>query len=223
MERTTMKTWAEEDRPREKLATKGRNALTNTELLAILLGSGNKKQTAVDLAGQILQSCDNDLGVLTKLSLSSLTKFNGVGQAKALTLLASFELGRRRKAAEERKVMKISGPDSAYELLRPYFEDLSHEEFYALYLNRANGVKAIEQISIGGMSGTVADGKVIFRRALELEASGIILAHNHPSGNLKASEQDVRLTKNLTEFGRLVDIQVLDHLIITDNGYLSVL
>lgn len=223
MKRTTLKTWAEEDRPREKLAMKGRNALTNAELLAILLGSGNRDQTAVELAADILFACDNNLSSLTKMSYSSLKKFKGVGEAKALTLLASFELGRRRKDGLKSASLKIGGPEDAYRILRPYFEDLGHEEFYVLYLNRSNVVLASEQISIGGLSGTVADGKVIFKRALELQASGLILAHNHPSGNLKASEQDLQLTKNLTEFGRLIDIQVMDHLILTDNGYLSLL
>lgn len=221
--RTTLKTWAEEDRPREKLAIKGKNALTNAELLAILLGIGNRRQTAVELAAEILHNCGNDLSRLTKLNQSDLQKFEGVGEAKALTLLACFELGRRRKETETSIPQKINGPQDAYQWFRPYFEDLKHEEFYCLFLNRNNGIIGCEQISVGGTSGTVADGKIIFKRCLDLQASGIILAHNHPSGNLKASEQDLRLTKNLSQFGTCIDIQVLDHLIITDNGYLSLL
>ncbi len=217
----SIKSWAEDDRPREKLKQKGRSVLSDAELLAILLGSGNRQLSAVDLAKLILRSVDNDLSKLSKMSIAELTNFKGVGDAKAIGVMASMELARRIQLFRKSKPEKISTSKHVYSLLKQYFLDLTHEEFYVVFLDRANHVLRTEQISKGGLFGTVADGKIIFRKALETKCSAIILAHNHPSGNLKPSETDLRLTKSLIEFGELIDLQVLDHLIFSDNGYFS--
>jgi DNA repair protein RadC len=221
MSQLTLKQWAEEDRPREKMLLKGRSALSDAELIAILFGSGSREKSAVELAKEILSKNKNDLAKVNRLSCAELTEYKGVGQAKAITLMAAMELGRRRMSIELQEETKIINSNQAYQLFRPYLTDIPHEEFYVLYLTAANTLIACEQLSKGGMTGTVADGKLMFKRALQLSASGMILGHNHPSGNLKASEADIRLTKNLTEFGKMVDITILDHLIITDYGYLS--
>ncbi|MBU2060637.1 MAG: DNA repair protein RadC [Bacteroidetes bacterium] len=221
MNQLTVKQWAEDDRPREKMLLKGRGALSDAELIAILFGSGSREKSAVELAKEILNKSHNDLARLSRLSCAELTEHKGVGQAKAISLMAAMELGRRRMSAEKNEETKIVSSNQAYQLFRPFLTDLPHEEFYVLYLTAANTLLSCEQLSKGGMTGTVADGKLLFKRALQLSASGVILGHNHPSGNLKASEADIRLTKNLTEFGKMVDITILDHLIITDYGYLS--
>ena len=217
----SIKTWAEDDRPREKMKFKGRSVLSDAELLAIILGSGNRDVSAVDLAKQILNSVGNDLSRLAKLSIAQLTGFNGVGDAKAISVMASMELARRKQVEGSSKPNKVTSSNHVYQLLKQYFLDLSHEEFYVVFLDRANHILKVEQISKGGLSGTVADGKIIFQKALEAKSSAIILAHNHPSGNLKPSEADFRLTKSLIQFGKFIDLQVLDHLIFSDNGYFS--
>lgn len=218
---TTIKLWAEDDRPREKMLLKGKNALSDSEIIAILLGSGARNKTAVELAQEILNAHQNDLHQLGKSSVKELTIHKGMGEAKALTLMAALELGRRRKEADKAKKVKIESSNDVYELLNHLFQDLQHEEFYVVFLDRGNQVLRYEQISKGGISGTVADGKVIFKSALLYQASALILAHNHPSGNLVASPQDIKLTKNLKSFGEFIGIEVLDHVIFTDNGYLS--
>lgn len=218
---STIKFWAEDDRPREKLILKGKNALSDSEIIAILIGSGTREKTAVELAQEILQAHNNDLQQLGRSGVKDLSKHKGMGEAKSIALMAALELGRRRKEREGTKRIKVQSARDVYELLAPYFMDLNHEEFYVVFLNRSNGVLAYEQVSKGGVSGTIADGKIIFKSALMHQASALILAHNHPSGNLKASESDIRLTKNLHQFGKLIGIEVLDHLIFTDNGYLS--
>ncbi|MDA9555183.1 DNA repair protein RadC [Pelobium sp.] len=217
----TIKTWAEEDRPREKLSTQGRRALTDAELIAILIGSGSTTESAVDLSKRILHSCKNDLNLLAKLSIQELSKFKGIGEAKAISIIAALELGRRRKEEQTQDLDKITSSKDIYNLLAPYFSDLPHEEFWMLSLNRANKVLNKVLISKGGQSGTIADPKIIFKAALEHNAAYIILSHNHPSGNLKPSDADIHLTKKLREAGKLLDITVLDHLIITDGGYFS--
>ncbi len=217
----SIKDWAEEDRPREKLLLKGKQALSDAELMAILLGSGTVSVSAVELAKQILQMSSNNLNELAKCSVKDLQKFKGIGEAKAITIVSALELGRRRKESEPIKRDKISGSSDVYEIMKPHLLDLHHEEFWILLLNRANGVIKKEKISTGGVAGTVADPKIIFKRALEETASGIILVHNHPSGNLKPSQADIDLTKKLREGAKLLDMQVLDHLIFTDNGYYS--
>lgn len=217
----TIKCWAEDDRPREKMILKGKSALSDTELLAIILGSGSRQQTAVELAQELLLSTENDLARFSKISLHELKKFNGVGEAKAVSVLAALELGRRRKETEKPDRTKITSSQLVYQHMRPYLQDLQHEEFYVLLLNRANEILFTRQISIGGMSGTVADGKLIFRSAIESGAHAMILVHNHPSDQLKPSDADRSLTKKMVEFGKYIDLPVLDHVIFTDNGYFS--
>ncbi|OFY84414.1 MAG: hypothetical protein A3F72_01210 [Bacteroidetes bacterium RIFCSPLOWO2_12_FULL_35_15] len=216
-----IKSWAEEDRPREKLMEKGRHALTEAELIAILIASGSKNETAVELSKRILGSVSNDLNDLGKLSVNELTKFKGIGEAKAISIVAALELGRRRKETKIAKREKITTSKDVYEIMRPSMMDLPHEEFWLLMLNRANSVIKKELMSRGGIAGTVVDSKLIFKTALENYACSIIICHNHPSGNLKPSEQDIKITKNIKEAGKIMEIQLLDHLIITENGFYS--
>jgi DNA repair protein RadC len=220
-QKVNIKSWAEADRPREKLMLHGRRHLTDAELLAILIGSGNKNETAVDLSKRILSFYQNDLDALGKSSIAELSKFKGIGEAKGITIVAALELGRRRKETVATPIQKIGSAIDAYQLLWPDLADLNHEEFWILLLNRANHVKSKHLISKGGQSGTIADPKIIFKTALENNAAYIILAHNHPSGNLKPSNEDIRLTKKLVEGGRMMDLLIVDHLIITDKGYYS--
>ncbi len=217
----SIKKWAEEDRPREKLLQKGRHVLTDAELMAILIRSGTKKETAVEIARKILAELGNDLNALARLSVQDLVKFKGIGEAKALSIIAALELGRRRQGTEEVRRKKILTSRDIYEIFRPVFLDLPHEEFHVLYLNRSNTVIRKESVSRGGVSGTVVDPKIIFKQALLHQASSIVLCHNHPSGNLKPSNEDVSLTKKLKEAGNNLEIPVLDHLIFTDRGYYS--
>lgn len=219
--RLTIKRWAEEDRPREKLLLKGKSALSEAELIAILIGSGNRDQTAVELSQYILNQCENDLSKLARLSVKDLQRFKGIGEAKAISIVAALEIGRRRKETEPTKRVRITSSHDAFQLLQSDFMDLNHEEFWLLLLKRNNEVIKKEMLSRGGVSGTVVDAKIIFKRALEETASGLILAHNHPSGNLKPSSEDISLTKRLKEAGKSLDISVLDHLIITDQGFFS--
>lgn len=218
---TTIKTWAEEDRPREKMMLKGRGAMSDAELIAILLGSGTRELTAVELAREILSKSNYSLNELGAKSVQDFIKFKGIGEAKAITLCAAMELARRKVSVAEKNRYKIKCSNDAYKFLKADFLDLRHEEFYILLLNRANEVIGKEQISKGGISGTVADGKVIFNKALEMKSSGVILAHNHPSGQIKPSEKDIKLTKSFVSFGKFIDLVILDHLIITDENYYS--
>ena len=217
----SIKSWAEDDRPREKFMAKGRSALSDAELIAILIGSGNKNESAVELSKKILSSVGNNLNRLGQLSLNDLMKFKGIGEAKAISIISALELGRRRKTLGDDKTVKIESSITAYEALYPYLADLDHEQFYTMLLNRSNKVIDIVKISQGGVSGTVADSKLIFKSAVEKLASGIILAHNHPSGNLSPSQADITLTRKLQEAGKLLDISVLDHIIIANNEYFS--
>lgn len=220
-QKLNIKAWAEEDRPREKLALKGKISLSDAELIAILIGSGNKNETAVELSKKILSSTNNDLNQLAKLTLTDLMKFNGIGEAKAITIIAALELGRRKKSNNKIEKSIIKSSQSAYEEIAAYLSDLQHEEFWVIYLNRKNEVLKKVNISKGGISGTIADSKIIFKNAIDSLASAIILCHNHPSGNLKPSESDIKLTKKMTEIGLLMETPVLDHLIIGENNYLS--
>ena len=221
MQSTTIKSWAEDDRPREKLNKKGRAALSDAELLAILIGSGTRNVSALELSRSILSESQNCFAELSKVSINDLQKFKGIGEAKAITIYAAMEIARRRSEKSKVKKFKIQSSKDAYEYLHPKLMDLCHEEFHVLYLNRGNDVLGCEQISKGGISGTVADGKLIFHKGLELKSSGLILAHNHPSGQLKPSEADLKLTESLVKFGKFIDLQVLDHLIFSDNNYFS--
>lgn len=217
----SIKQWAEDDRPREKLLLKGKNALSDAELIAILFSTGSKNETAVDIAKKVLNSVSGNLVDLSKLNIKELQKFKGIGEAKAISLLAALELGRRRRESEvsERKII-ISSKD-VFELFQSELSDNTYEEFWILLLNRANKIISKHCISEGGISGTVVDPKKIFKLALENNASSMILCHNHPSGNIKPSEQDISLTKKLKEGGRILDIQVTDHIIISDKSYFS--
>jgi DNA repair protein RadC len=216
-----IKSWAEEDRPREKLLLKGKAALSDAELLGILINSGIQHWTAVDLAKLILQSVGQDLNALAKLTVKELSKFKGIGEARAITIVSALELGRRRKDSAIQERPKITSSRDAFEVLRPHLWDLPHEEFWVILLNRGNTVLRCHQVSSGGVSGTVADPKLIFKAAIEYLASGLILAHNHPSGNLQPSQADRDLTKKMRQAGQLLDISVLDHLILGENNYLS--
>lgn len=220
-EKLNIKQWAEEDRPREKLLLKGKNVLSDAELIAILIGSGNRTETAVELAKRILTSVSNDLNQLAKLNLADLMQFNGIGEAKAISIAAALELGRRRKESTEEKKIKIGSSKNAYEAINDVLSDLPHEEFWVLYLNRKNEIIKRENISKGGVTGTVADGKIIFKNAVNLLASTIILCHNHPSGNLKPSEADIKLTKKMKEIGVIMETPVVDHIIVGNNNYFS--
>lgn len=216
-----IRSWAEDDRPREKLLLKGRAALSDAELIAILIGSGSADETAVGLSKRILSSLGNQLSQLAKLSVQDLTQFKGIGEAKAISIIAALELGRRRKETETDKRVKITGSQTVFDEIYPNLGDLNHEEFWVVFLNRANEVIGKQNISKGGVSGTVVDPKVVFKQAVQFPASAIILAHNHPSGNLKPSQADHQLTKKLKEAGKALDIPVLDHLIIGERDYFS--
>lgn len=216
----SIKCWREDDRPREKLELKGRHALSDAELLAILLGSGSRNESALDLAKRMLDHFKG-FSQLAKAGISELTGFKGVGKAKAITILSGMEIARRTTAETAFKRIAIQSSQAAYEAIYPYLADLDHEQFWILLLNRANHLINPLHISTGGMSGTVADSKVIFKKALEHKASAIILAHNHPSGNRKASRADIQLTEQLSKAGKLLDISVLDHIIVADKNYFS--
>ena len=217
----TIKNWAEEDRPREKLLLQGRRALTDAELIAILIGSGSTNETAVELSKRILHHFGNDLSVLGKQSVVELSKFKGIGEAKAISIIAALELGRRRQDTPEPEVVQITRSKDIFDLLSRYFSDIHHEEFWIILLNKANKVSSKYLISKGGMAGTVVDPKIIFKVALENNAAGLILAHNHPSGNLKPSQADINLTKKIINAGNMLDIQVLDHVIFAEKHYFS--
>ena len=217
----SIKDWAHDDRPREKLVIKGKGALSDAELVAILIASGNRDESAVELSKRILQSLGNNLNRLAKLSVNDLIKFKGIGEAKAISIIASLELGRRRRTADVLEKAKIGGSKDAFQILQLKLEDLPHEEFWVMLLNRANKVIDTKLVGRGGVSSTVVDSKVIFSFALESLASAIILAHNHPSGNLKPSNSDIRLTKKIVDAGKIMEVPVLDHIIVGDNDYFS--
>jgi DNA repair protein RadC len=213
--------WAEDDRPREKLLTKGRANLSDAELLAILIGTGTKALSAVDLAKQVLQQADLNLNNLARLSVKDLTRIKGIGEAKAISIVSALELGRRRKESVVPGRPRITNSIDVVEMMKQDLLDLNHEEFWIVILNRANYVLRKNKISSGGISGTVADPKLIFKSALDHRGSSIILVHNHPSGNLQPSQADITLTKTLKEAGKFLEIPVLDHIIVSDNSYFS--
>ncbi|NLX82117.1 MAG: DNA repair protein RadC [Proteiniphilum sp.] len=222
MKSGSIKNWAEEDRPREKLMQKGVNALTDSELLAIIIGSGNDNESAVELSRKILHKSDNNINNLAKLSVNDLVNgFRGIGPAKAINIIASLELGRRRKLEEIPDKKKITSSKDAYSQFFPILSDLNHEETWALILDRSNKVVATMQVSRGGISGTVVDIRLILREAINHYASGIILGHNHPSENCTPSPQDTALTKKLKEAARWMDIELLDHIIVCGETYYS--
>lgn len=216
-----IKQWAAEDRPREKLLAHGVRALTDAELIAILIGSGNTEETAVELSRRILASVNNDLNELGRKGIPFLSGFKGIGEAKAITIVASLELGKRRREAGELKPDKITGSKDVADLFMPLLSDLQHEEFWILLLNRGNKIIDKQMASQGGMAGTVIDVRLIMKTAIEKLASSIILCHNHPSGTLEASKADVEITNKLKKAGELMDVPVLDHIIIGRNKYYS--
>tara|TARA_Y100000766_G_C18869899_1_gene587684 strand:+ start:515 stop:1201 length:687 start_codon:yes stop_codon:yes gene_type:complete len=217
---TSIKNWSCDDRPREKLIEKGEVSLSDAELLAILLGSGSKNESALDLAKRILNYAQNNLIELGRLSVDDFMQFKGVGEAKAVTLCSSFELARRRKNSILGRV-KINSADDVFNEIAPFVSDLNHEEFWVLYLNRANVVLRKLRMSSGGISGTVVDQKIILKKALLCLASSIILVHNHPSGNINPSIQDKKVTKKMKLACELLEINLLDHIIIAGNSYYS--
>ncbi|MEK6450239.1 MULTISPECIES: RadC family protein [Myroides] len=220
-QRITIKEWAEDDRPREKLVLKGKASLSDAELLAILIGSGNKEESAVELCKKILLTYNNNLGLLARQSLSQLTSFKGIGEAKAISIIAALELGQRRRMNEQLDLSKITSSKDVFEIMNPIIGSLDHEEFWVIFLNNSNKIKFKTSLSKGGMTGTVVDIRVLFQIALEQKATGIILSHNHPSGKLKPSEADISITKKIKEAGKVMDVQVLDHVIVTEYSYYS--
>ena len=217
----SIKSWAEEDRPREKMLAKGKEALSNAELIAILIGSGNSKETAVDLSKRILHDSKDNLIELSRLTINDFMKYNGIGEAKAVTIAAALELGRRRRFSEALEKPSIKNSQIAYECFYAHLSDLNHEQFWIMLLNNANKVIKLEKIGVGGMTGTTADPKKIFKSALENNAASVMLCHNHPSGNVIPSNADKQITNNLVKAGQFLEIKILDHIIIGNDNYFS--
>lgn len=219
--RKSIKDWSEDDRPREKLLLKGVSVLSNAELIAILIGSGSIELSAVGLSKKLLASADNDLNVLAKKTVEELIQIKGIGKAKAVSIIAAIALSRRLQSSVSKVKPKILSSQDAYDILSPILSHLVKEEFWVLYLNRANKLIASKQISSGGISGTVFDLRLILKEALLLNATGLILSHNHPSGNVIPSQSDIDLTVKSCEAGEIMNVNVLDHLIIGDQSYYS--
>ncbi len=217
----SIKHWSDDDKPREKLVQKGKSVLSDAELIAILIGSGSRNESAVELSKRILASANNSLNELGKLSHKQLMQFKGIGEAKAISIAAALEIGRRRRGEEAQKVTKIISSQNVFELLQPTMGELAHEEFWIVYLNNANSVMHTAQLSKGGITGTLVDVRLVMKQALELGAVALILAHNHPSGTLKPSEADKQITRKLKGAAEALDLKVLDHLIITQKRYFS--
>lgn len=216
-----IRSWSEDDRPREKLILKGKSALSDAELIAILIGSGSRNETAVGLSKRMLAKSSNNLNAFGKLSMEQLLQFKGIGEAKAITIIAAMELGRRRRAEEVVELAKISSSQSVFQIMQPIIGELPHEEFWIIYLNNSNKIIHKCQLSKGGITGTVVDVRLVFKVAIEQNATAIILCHNHPSGVLKASEADRQITRKLKTAGENLDIKILDHLIVTETAFLS--
>ena len=217
----SIKNWSQDDQPREKLLYKGKAALSDAELVAILIGSGNRQESAVDLCKRILANTNNNLSALGKLSIKQLMEYKGIGEAKAISIIAALELGRRRRGEEALEKNKITSSSSVFELMQPVIGELQHEEFWIIYVNNSNKVIQKNQLSKGGITGTLVDVRLVLKNALEVGATGLILAHNHPSGTLKPSEADKQITQKLKSAAQSLDIKVLDHLIITEKAYFS--
>ncbi|MFQ3181447.1 MAG: DNA repair protein RadC [Polaribacter sp.] len=221
MEKLTIKSWALDDRPREKLVAKGKTALSDAELIAILIGSGNREESAVALSQRILKGVNGNINELAKLSVKKLTVFKGIGDAKAISIITALELGKRRQLEVALEKPKIASSKDVANLMQPVLGDLEHEEFWVLFLNNSNKVVAKSQISKGGLTATIVDIRLVFKSALELASVGIIVCHNHPSGKLQPSVADKQLTQKIKEAGTILDIKLLDHLIITEKAYFS--
>lgn len=213
--------WSEDDKPREKLMLKGKSVLSDAELIAILIGSGSRNESAVELSKRILASVDNNLNALGKLSLTQLIQFKGIGEAKAISIIAALELGRRRRAEEAVELKKVTSSKIIFEIMQPIIGELPHEEFWVIYLNNSNKVISKSQLSKGGITGTLVDVRIVFKTALEMGATGLILCHNHPSGTLVPSDADKQITRKLKLAGESLEIKVLDHLIVTETNYFS--
>lgn len=217
----SIKFLAEDDRPREKFLMKGKNALSDAELLAIIMGSGNRQESAVDLARRILNTVENNWHQLSKLSVKDLMKFNGVGEAKAISIASALEIGRRRAAQEVPERKKMTCSKDVFEFLKPYLGDLQTEEFWAVLVNQNNRILHFSQLTTGGISSSIVDVRILFKTALEHFATAVFVAHNHPSGNLKPSQDDIRITKQIAEGGNFLNIKLLDHLILNQTSYYS--
>lgn len=217
----SIKSWAEGDRPREKLLLKGELSLSDAELIAILIGSGNREESAVQLSKKILNGVQNNLNALGKTSVKKLMKYKGIGEAKAISIVAAMELGRRRRSEEALVRKKITSSASVFEVMQPIIGDLNHEEFWIIYLNNSNKIIHKNQLSKGGITGTVVDVRLVLKNALEHGATALVLVHNHPSGTLRPSEPDKVLTKKLKTASESLDIKVIDHLIVTQKAYFS--
>ncbi len=213
--------WSPEDRPREKMILKGLPALSDAELLSLVLGTGSKTTSSVELGKRVMHAADNNLHELARMSVEDLVRVAGIGKMKAMTIVAALELGRRRRDINPASRPRLIKSSQAFEILRPAMQDLPHEEFWVILVNRANRMIKLKQVSQGGVAGTIADPKIIFKLAVEELASGLILAHNHPSGNLAASQADIELTRKLSAGARLLEMQVLDHLILAGQKYFS--
>lgn len=217
----SIKNWAEDDKPREKLLSKGRGALSDAELMAILLGSGTKTKSAVELAQEILSNNHNSLIEIGRQSVKQLMQFKGIGEAKAITIVAALELSRRRRGQDLPAKPKITSSQQAFEYILPVLADLDHEQFWVILISQSNQIIAKKQISSGGVTGTVADAKLIFKAAIEHAVPNIIICHNHPSGNLKPSASDDHITRKIFEGGKNLDIKLLDHIIVAGTNYFS--
>lgn len=217
----SIKNWSQDDQPREKLRDKGRTALSDAELIAILIGSGNRQESAVALCKRIFASVDNNLSALGKLSIAQLMEFKGIGEAKAITIAAALELGRRRRLEDTLQLDKVTSSQSVFSIMQPIIGELPHEEFWILYLNNSNKIIQKNQLSKGGITGTLVDVRLVLKTALEVGAVALILCHNHPSGTLIPSASDKSLTKKLKDAALSLDIKILDHLIVTEKAYFS--
>tara|TARA_R110002073_G_scaffold293194_2_gene458787 strand:+ start:65983 stop:66669 length:687 start_codon:yes stop_codon:yes gene_type:complete len=221
MKKLTIKSWASDDRPREKLLAKGKSTLSSAELIAILIGSGNKQESAVDLSKRILNMANDNINELAKLPIEKLMKFKGIGEAKAISIITALELGKRRQYEGSLQVHKIQSSKEVYNIMKPLIGDKEHEEFWVLYLNNSNKVLSKDLFSRGGITSTIVDIRLLYKRALELSAVAVILCHNHPSGNIQPSISDKELTHKVKQAGDSLDIKLLDHLIITEKSYFS--
>lgn len=217
----SIKNWKEDDRPRDKLLSKGKGVLSDAELIAIMLGSGNRRESALGLAKRILASVDNNLSKLAKMSIQQLMTFNGIGEAKSVSIVTALELGRRRRLEEALVQSKITSSKSVFNIMQPILGELQHEEFWIVYLNNSNRILLKFQMSKGGISGTLVDTRLVFKKAIEIGATSIILVHNHPSGTLMPSSADKMLTQKIKKAGETLDIKVLDHVIVTEKSYFS--
>lgn len=217
----SIKNWSQEDQPREKLMNKGTAALSNAELMAILIRTGSANQSAVELCKRILDANDQKINLLAQQDIKTLKEFKGIGEAKAIIIIAALELGKRRRFEEAKAIPRITTSKSAFEIMQPLIGDLKHEEFWILMLNNDQRIIGKSQLSRGGLTSTIVDVRILFKRALEAMATSVILVHNHPSGQLKPSASDKEVTHKIKEAGRVLDIKLLDHIIVTQHGYLS--